>query len=143
MTKSKKSRTLILKDNDILCFKCEEQCLHEIKYKSEGEEPIECDSCQRWFHRSCLDQTVSKKDWESLTGENKSVMFKCIACVQGKGEKVSELREIKEMIFANSQLMKNIEKGMNEKISKQINSKLAEVHSKQNDIEKRMDDNEK
>ena len=143
MTKTKKSRTLTLKDNEIQCFKCEEQCVHEMQYKTPGEEPIECDTCQRWFHRQCLDQAVTNKDWASLTGENQSIMFKCSTCVQGKGEKISELREIKKMIFANNELIKNLEKGMNEKINKQINSKLAEVNSKQSDFEKRMNETEK
>ena len=143
MTKTKKSRTLTLKDNETQCFKCEEQCVHEIQYKTPGEEPIECDTCQRWFHRQCLDQPVTNKDWASLTGENQSVMFKCLECVQGKGEKISELREIKQMILVNNELMKNLEKGMNDKICKQINTKLTEVHSKQNDFEKRMDESEK
>ena len=139
MTKTKKARTLVLKDNEITCFKCEERCLHEIQHKTPGEEPIECDSCSHWFHRHCLDQTILQKDWQSLTGENQSVMFKCLSCLQGKGEKVSELREIKEMIRSNQEMIK----GLNEKINKQIDSKLADVNSKQKAIEERLNETDK
>ena len=101
MTKTKKPRTLALKDTTIECDKCSEPCSHEIQYDDPGMEPIECDSCSKWFHRQCLDKAITKKDWESLTGENQSIMFKCSLCIQGKGEKISELKEIKKIKWRN------------------------------------------
>merc|ERR1711963_130545 len=70
-------------------------------------------------------------------------MFKCSLCIQGKGEKISELKEIKGMILANQELIISIERGMKEKINKAIDSKLTEVKAKQNTLEERMIESDK
>ena len=67
-------------------------------YENIGDEPIECDCCLKWYHRQCLDKTINKKDWESLTGENQFITFKCLDCLQERGDRVSELREIRAFI---------------------------------------------
>ena len=33
----------------------------EEKHVNEGDEPIECDTCQCWYHRKCLDKVITKK----------------------------------------------------------------------------------
>ena len=142
MTKPKRNRLALLKDNDIKCFECSEGCLHKIQYEIAGEEPIECDSCLKWFHRKCLDKVVTKKDWESLTGENQNIIFKCTHCIQGRGERTNELREIKDMIMANQTLMENINKNIKEQVNKAVDTKMQEVKSKQDNFEKKLADSE-
>jgi len=120
MTKTKRSRLGLLKENDIVCIECSEVCEYKIQYekKDEGEEPIECDTCLKWYHRKCLDKAITKKDWESLTGDNQSITFKCTICIQGRGERTNELKEIKDMIKANQVLMENINKNIKDQVNK-------------------------
>ena len=65
-------------------------------------------------------------------------MFKCIACVKGRGEKINELREIKEMIMTNQELMQNLQKNIKEQVNKAVDSKIADVKSKQNTLETKL-----
>ena len=143
MTKPKtRNRLALLKDNEINCIECQEICLHKIKYDIAGEEPIECVSCQKWHHRKCLDKPVTKKDWESLTGENESITFNCSTCIQGRGEKVNELKEIKQMMLENQVIMQSIQKTIKEQVHKAVESKFTDVNSKHDALEKKVTDNE-
>ena len=90
MTRSK-ARLAELKDKDVICKEGQEKCLGE-------EDIIECDTCRQWFHRKCLDKTYTKKEWEFMTGDNQNIMFKCVACIHDRGEKINEIKEIKEML---------------------------------------------
>ena len=142
MTKSKRPRLALLKNNDIMCVECEEICEHKMEYEIAGEEPIECDTCQKWYHRKCLDKTITRKDWESLTGDNHNITYKCLSCIHGRGEKINELKEIKEMIKTNTLLMQNLERSINDKVNKAVDSKLTEVKSSQDLLQKKVEDNE-
>ena len=142
MTKTKRNRLALLKENDIPCFECSEVCEHKIKYDTAGEEPIECDSCLKWFHRKCLDNSITKKDWESLTGENQNITFKCSLCIQGRGEKTNELKEIKEMLKANQALMENINKSIKEQVNRAVDTKIADVRTSQENLEKKFAESE-
>jgi len=144
MTKTKRSRLGLLKENDIVCIECSEVCEYKIQYekKDEGEEPIECDTCLKWYHRKCLDKAITKKDWESLTGDNQSITFKCTICIQGRGERTNELKEIKDMIKANQVLMENINKNIKDQVNKAVDSKLADVKTKHDQLETKITENE-
>ena len=78
------------------CGKCSKACLDEISCSSDGDFSIECDNCMKWFHRKCLDDMLSDKEWESLTGQNPSILFKCTLCVDEKVKSKQEMKEIKK-----------------------------------------------
>ena len=91
-----------LKPNDAVhshpCGKCSKACLDEINCSNDGDFSIECDNCMKWFHRKCLDDMLSDKEWESLTGQNPSILFKCTLCVDEKVKSKQEMKEIKKEI---------------------------------------------
>lgn len=142
MTKPKRNRLALLKENEVQCIECTEVCLHKIKFDNAGEEPIECVSCQKWYHRKCLDKPISREDWKSLTGENESITFTCNACILGRGEKTNELKEIKQMILENQVIMQNLQKSIKDQVHKAVENKITDVKSKHDALEKKVTDNE-
>jgi len=147
MTRTKKSRTAHLKNNVILCIRCSEQCIHAEKHVNEGDEPIECDTCQCWYHRKCLDKVITKKDWESLTGDNQNIIFKCLECLQGRGERVNELREIKALLETKfsecQQSIKNFEKDILTKVDQKIDDRINNINTNQNSIQEELTESAK
>ena len=134
------------KEKDILCNNCNEICFST----REGEDNldddiIECDTCRHWYHRKCLDRNYNKKEWELLS-ENKNIMFKCQSCIEEKGEKFNEIRQIRNMIEKNMEenkkFMKNLEKELYKNFDKAVEKKFKEVTTKQNLFEKKMEEAE-
>ena len=102
------------------CAICSKACVEEINCSNEGDFSIECDNCKRWIHRKCLDM-LSDKEWELLTGQNPSILFKCQPCVEDKAQKNKEIKEIK----------------------KDINNELSELREKFTDFQSILQDNNK
>ena len=140
MTRSKTRLTELLKDKEIICKECQEKCLGE-------EDIIECDTCRHWYHRKCLDKTYTKKEWEFMTSDNQNIMFKCVACIQDRGEKINEIKEIKEMLHQNMKdnrnFIKNLEKELYKNLDKAIDGKMKEVTAKHNLLEQKVENIER
>ena len=136
-----KAKPAELKDKEIICKECQEKCLLD------EEDIIECDTCRQWYHRKCLDKTYTKKEWEILTSDNQNIMFKCYACIQDRGDKVNEIKEIKEMLHQslrdNRTLMKNLERELYKNLDKAIDSKVKELSTKQSFLEQKVENIEK
>jgi len=99
----------------------------------------------KWYHRRCLDRVVTRKDWESLTGDNQYITFKCLDCLQGRGDRVSELREIRALIeekFKESnEQIRNLEQDILKKVDKKIDDKVSDLHNKQKTMDDKMREN--
>ena len=57
-------------DNSETCPEC------QLKYK-DGEQWIQCDKCERWYHRSCA-EIMEDEEWEQLQKEEST--FHCHLC---------------------------------------------------------------
>ena len=137
MTRSK-TRLGQHNDKEPTCQQCRKKCLEE------DNETIECDTCHSWFHRNCLDKTFTKAEWEFMTKDNQYVMFKCMACIQDRGERVSEMREIKEMLNENlTKMFKNLETELYSKLDKAVEGKIKEMINRQDSFEQRFEKAEK
>ena len=150
------------------CAKCDNPCLEESDCSKPGDLSIECDNCNRWYHRKCLKLTLKETEWESLRGRNPSILFKCQPCVKGRGEKLKEMKEIKEnvnkkmgdvqnevndlkqmMLANNATLIKQLEASMmpkvNQLISSEINRYASEIDSKYDkrlsEVERKLEEN--
>ena len=134
------------KEKDILCNNCDEICFST----REGQDIIkddiiECDVCRHWYHRKCLEKNYNKKEWDFLS-ENKNIMFKCQSCIEEKGEKFNEIRQIKIMIEKNMEenklFMKNLEKELYKNFDKAVEKRFKEITTKQNFIERKFEEAE-
>ena len=139
----KNTRSSTSEQKDILCYKCHEVC-YSTK-KGMKDDIIECDTCRNWFHRNCLEKTYTKNEWELLS-DSENIMFKCQSCIEERGEKVNEMKKMREMLQQqmdeNRAFMKSIEKELVKNIDKAIDKKFKETTAKQNLLEKRMDESE-
>ena len=143
MSLFKKNTRSSTSEKDILCYKCHEVC-YSTK-KGMKDDIIECDTCRNWFHRNCLEKTYTKNEWELLS-DSENIMFKCQSCIEERGEKVNEMKKMREMLQQqmeeNRAFMKSIEKELVKNIDKAIDKKFKETTAKQNLLEKRMDESE-
>ena len=141
MTKTR-TRTAILKNEKIMCPKCSEQCLPTEDIKYETDDPIECDGCHFWLHRKCLDKRFNKKEWETLTGENQSIKFKCNSCLLDKGDKVSDIRAIRQMlensIQDNKKMMQEMKEQIYAEVDKVVDDKIKSMNTRTNEIEEKL-----
>ncbi len=73
-------------------------------------------------------------------------MFKCQSCIEEKGEKFNEIRQIRIMIEKNMEenklFMKNLEKELYKNFDKAVEKKFKEITAKQNLIEKKFEEAE-
>ena len=73
-------------------------------------------------------------------------MFKCQSCIEEKGEKFNEIRQIRIMIEKNMEenklFMKNLEKELYKNFDKAVEKKFKEITAKQNLIEKKIEEAE-
>ena len=143
MSLFKKNTRSSTSEKDILCYKCHEVC-YSTK-KGMKDDIIECDTCRNWFHRNCLEKTYTKNEWELLSN-SENIMFKCESCIEERGEKVNEMKKMREMLQQqmeeNRAFMKSIEKELVKNIDKAIDKKFKETTAKQNLLEKRMDESD-
>ena len=150
------------------CGVCERPCPEEKDCPKKGDISIECDSCNRWFHRKCLKLTVTDTEWESLRGQNPSILFKCQPCVKGRGEKLKEMKEIKKnvnqkmddvqnevcelkqmLLKNNDAIVKQLEAAMMPKVNKiittEVNKMASEIDSKYekrlSEVERQLEEN--
>ena len=96
VTKSRKQKA----DENIQvypCGKCSKACQDEINCSNDKEFSIECENCQKWYHRKCI-ETLSDREWDSLTGNNPNILFKCQACIGERAEKNKEIKALKKDI---------------------------------------------
>ena len=139
----KNTRSSTSEQKDILCYKCHEIC-YSTK-KGMKDDIIECDTCRNWFHRNCLEKTYTKAEWEILS-DSENIMFKCQSCIEERGEKVNEMKKMREMLQQqmeeNRAFMKSIEKELVKNIDKAIDKKFKETAARQNLLEKRLDESE-
>ena len=77
-----------------------------------------------------------------MCSDNQYIMFKCHACLQDSGEKVSELKEIKEMLHQslreNRALIKNLEQDLYKNLDKAIENKTKDMTARQDKIEQKL-----
>ena len=82
----------------------------------------------------------------NFLSDSENIMFKCQSCIEERGEKVNEMKKMREMLQQqmdeNRAFMKSIEKELVKNIDKAIDKKFKETTAKQNLLEKRMDESE-
>ena len=104
-TKGKKQKA----DEDIQvypCGKCSKACQEEINCSNDKEFSIECENCLKWYHRKCIDN-LSDREWDSLTGNNPNILFKCQTCIGERAEKNKEFKALKKDINSEMSGLKN------------------------------------
>ena len=130
------------------CGNCSKPCLDEHTCASDKEFSIECENCKIWFHRKCID-TLSDKEWESLTGNNPNILFKCQTCVQARAERNKDIKDMRRDINKemsnlggkiedfqsilqenNKTLIQELEKLVMPKVERMIDDKIK-THSKE------------
>ena len=73
-----------------------------------------------------------------MTKDNQYVMFKCLACIQDRGQKVSEMKEIKEMLHQSlTKMFKKLEGELYDKLDKVVEGKIKELTARQTSFEKK------
>lgn len=81
----------------VLCKNCNKQCLEkEATGKKKDLQSVHCEECGDHYHKMCTD--ISNKEWDMVTGDNESILFKCPRCIVNKGKKFQEINELKQEI---------------------------------------------
>ena len=144
-SRSSKNNPLKVIDNQIetKCNHCGETCYDNPPNKE--NESIQCNNCDKWYHRACTAITPSM--WEALSG-NKNIHFICDDCVDKERRQSNDLKELKSIIENNQkenrQMMMNLEDKLLAKVDKVVDDKLKEHNEKnerkQAELEKMMKD---
>ena len=73
---------------------------------------------------------------------DQNIIFKCLECLQGRGERVNELREIKALLETKfsecQQSIKNFEKDILTKVDQKIDDRINNINTNQNSIQEEL-----
>jgi len=121
---------------------------------------VHCEECGDHYHKMCTD--IGNREWDMVTGENESILFKCPRCIVNKGKKSQEMQELRQeigdikkemsdlksiLLQNNKQQMQNhnsliqqLKEAMFPEVEKSIDKKLTEHDEKTvKKFEERMD----
>lgn len=132
-SQSQKSKAVDSNIDNITCNECEEPCLEEDKLK------ICCDACKKWFHKGCTN--IKNSEWKLLIS-NPNILYSCDICLTKKGNEVSDIREIKELLKENlaetKRFMTNLEEKIYQNVDKIIEEKIGKHTKTQEKLESMM-----
>ena len=131
---SQSQRSRVVDSNiDISCNECEEPCLEDDKFK------ISCDACKKWYHKGCTN--IKNSEWKLLIS-NPNILYSCDNCLTRKGNEVSDMREIKELLKENlaetKRFMNNLEEKIYQNVDKIIEEKIGKHTKTQEKLETMM-----
>ncbi len=107
------------KPNSTQCKECGKTCLDRIKCKKSDEISIQCDECEEWYHKSCIN--VTEDQWKILDSASSSILFKCDYCVINKTKLSKDMTDLKSEMSAMRTDMSNLTKIMMENNASLLN----------------------
>ena len=120
------------KFSPIKCKVCKKECLSSESFTSEDDNSINCDICNLWFHKPCID--TSTAEWEALNGGNENITYRCDDCVKNKGHNANQVQIFKQLLIENNdilfQRLASFESKILQKVDEKIDKKMEEFEEK-------------